>query len=502
MALTTLFSLLFWWTLWQQRNHQAIPNPDIFQYVEDGNEYLSLRLPPSIHPPPLAPILITGLAKIITPYTVYHELAAAHFINITCAAISLVGVYLITQPFISPLSAFLLSVLVGTNQIYITYSLGVTSEIIYACLLSVTLFIYQKKHHVLSYFLLGSLFLLRYESVVIPCSILAIEYLYEPKKFRLSNAIIAFSPIILWLSVLNFHSSGTSIADNAYLVEIWQNLGKIPNLLSLQLLVEIITSEPSFYTDLKNFSIYAILGLAFYSATKKTSPSFIRITSLIFVFHLLFLFLFPNFNVRYYLPIIWVGYLILINHDSRIVSATIIVILLAYNIGRLDSPSLYNNPHEKLEYRLTASWLNSQNFPTRVKVLIYEPWILNYFVTNHQVEVVDIRETPLTSCQGNLACVSQIISSTSPHVNIRYFTRPDVKFNPKLNIFNTPIYIVTPSSANQSLASNDDQFTPKIHFMDSYSISSLDADKANYKLVTSVSSGSNWANIYEYVRAK
>ncbi|MFA5894635.1 MAG: hypothetical protein WC851_02575 [Candidatus Shapirobacteria bacterium] len=509
--LTLAISLFYWLHLWSLRNVQAIPNPDIFQYVEDGYQYLSFRLPVSIHPPPLAPIFITSVAKIIAPYTVYPEIAAVHLINITSSTLLLVCIYIIGQFFIHPLFAFLLTCLVATNQLYILYSLGVTSEIIYAFLLGISLIYYHRSQEPLSYLLFGLLFLLRYESIVVPISVFLIEYFYNKKQFKVSNLIISFSPIVLWLLVLNYHSYGNSLIDNAYLIEIWQNYKKIPNLLSFQSLIEIVTFEPSFFTPFRNIFVYLILSLVvFGAAIRKDTSHLVKISYLIFGFHILFLYLFPNFNVRYYIPIIWIAYLILLNHKSWLVSFTILTCLLAYNFGRIGTETAYSAPHEKLEYRLVATWLNETKFDSPIKVLIYEPWILKYFVTNPQVEVVDIRETPFIICQGNLKCAASTVYNANPHVNLRYLpykktpTNPDTKLSNRLkpNFVPRKMLIISPSSANVSLKVDDDQFTPQIHNINAFSVQSIDADKATYKYLTTVDQLGNWANIYEYIPGK
>ena len=54
----------FFITLCKNINHFPIPNSDVFQYINDGQQYIKLKLPSSIHPPPFVPFLICFVAKI------------------------------------------------------------------------------------------------------------------------------------------------------------------------------------------------------------------------------------------------------------------------------------------------------------------------------------------------------------------------------------------------------------------------------------------------------
>ena len=114
----------------------------------------------------------------------------------------MINIYLLIS-IMSPLFAFLLTVLVSTNQIYILYGLGVTNEITYAFFLTLSLVLYHRSKRPFVYLLFGLLFLLRYESIVIPISVFAVEYFSKKGLINTKNILLAFVPIILWLLIRN-----------------------------------------------------------------------------------------------------------------------------------------------------------------------------------------------------------------------------------------------------------------------------------------------------------
>lgn len=422
--------------------------------------------------------MITSLAKVISSQTVYPEIAAAKFINITLAALTLINIYLLVSSLVSPFFAFLLSSLVATNQINILYSMDITNEIIYAFFLTLALLLYHYHQKSLVYLLFGLLFLLRYESIVLPISVFIIEHYSDKSKVKIKNVLLSFIPIIAWLILLNFHSKGTSLVNNAYLEEIWNGIKNVPNTTVFTSLLEIITQN-GYQTGNTNF-IFALitLVLCFIGITDTKSKPLIRISYLVFVFHLLFLFAFPNFAIRYFIPIIWIMYLVLVNQKSRIVSYTILFCFLAYNISRIDVPSDYSSPRDMLEYRLVANWLNKSVFDKRTVVLVYEPHILRYFVKNPQVDVKYDFETPFTICKDDLNCICDIIYT---------------KINP-----NSDILVVTTlhSVINYDLAY--DKYTAGLHHVKTFNRAFID-QSINYKVTAVVGDGERWANIYKYV---
>ena len=77
---------------------------DIFQYIGDGYQYINFKLPESIHPPPLAPILICLVANIFRGYTEYPELSSVHAIIFFCSTFTLLNVFLIIKKYSPPIA--------------------------------------------------------------------------------------------------------------------------------------------------------------------------------------------------------------------------------------------------------------------------------------------------------------------------------------------------------------------------------------------------------------
>lgn len=483
--MTILISAFFWWNLWNNRNAQAIPNPDIFQYIGDGYRYINFKLPDSIHPPPLAPIMITSLAKILSSFVIYPEIAAVKLINITLSSLTLVAIYILVSPIISPLFSFLLVLLVATNQINLLYSVDVTNEIIYSFFLTLSLILYYYRKKPYVYLLFGLLFLLRYESVVIPISVFIIEHYSKRPSLKLKNILFSFIPIFLWLIVLNFHSRiGNSILGNAYIEEIFNGLKKLPNLLNYYSLIDLITFESSYPLQNQNqFFSFVVLCLSTYGIINQKSKPIQKIIYLAFFLHQLFLFAFPNFAIRYNTPMIWILYLILSNHKSKYISFAVLVCLLGYNIARIDVPSSYSHPNDMKEYRLVADWLNKTKFQKPTTVLIYEPHILRYYVIKKEVYVPYDSETPFQKCKEDIICICESLLNK--------------------NHTDTNIYVITSAYSTNDYSFSHDKFTPILHHIGVFN-DKIYQKNPDFTFVTQIMSddGNNWANVWQYIPAK
>lgn len=431
----------------------------------------------------MAPILITLTAKIINPFTIQPEITAAKFINVTLASFTLIAVYLLLCTIVSPLHSFLLTSLVATNQINLLYSVDVTNEIIYTFFLAFSLLLYQYQKKPFIYLLFGLLFLLRYESIVIPISVFIVEHYFKKPSLKLKNILFSFIPIFLWLIILNFHSRvGNSILGNAYIEEMINGLKNLPNTTVFSALIEIITFNPSFPSFMNNvFSLITII-LCFYRITSSETKPIEKIVYLIFAFHLLFIFIFPNFAIRYYVPIIWILYFILSNHKSKIISFTVLLCLILYNFGRINIPTEYSKPKDMLEYRLASNWLNKTQFDKPTIVLIYEPHILRYYVSNINIFVPYDVETPFELCQEEITCICQNFLSTTSYKNI---------------------LVITSGYSSSDYFMNNDKFTPILHHIKVFN-DKIYQKNPYFAFVAQIVSddGNNWANIWQYIPTK
>ncbi len=465
----------------------SIPNTDIFQYINDGNQYLSFKLPISIHPPPVGPIMITSLARLMPSKVPYPEIEAAHLINITLASLTLVIVYLLLSTLVPHLSAFILTVLLATNQINILYSLDVTNEVIYSFFLTLSLLLYSRFKKSFVYIFFGLLFLIRYESIVVPISIFIIEHYTQKRSLKIKHILSSFIPIVIWLVILNFHSrTGNNLLGNAYFEEIYNGLTKLPNVLSFFSLIDIITFNSSLVTSNLNQIFFLItIALCFYGITNKNSKPILKIIYLIFGLHLLFFCIFPNFAVRYYIPLIWIVYLILANQKSEIISLSILSCLLAYNLAHLDVPSSYYRPYDMDEYRLVADWLNQKQFDKETIVLIYEPYILSYYVTNPHANAIRFKDDfPFGVCKDNIICVSQTLFDQANG--------------------NKDVLVVTTTTSSDDLSLVNDKFTPILHHIKTFNDKNISNKKDHFQYLTTLYStkSRHWANIWSFTPNK
>ncbi|MFA5025576.1 MAG: hypothetical protein WC503_03665 [Candidatus Shapirobacteria bacterium] len=362
--------------------------------------------------------------------------------------------------------------------------MDVTNEVIYVFFLTLSLILYHYSKKPFVYLFFGLLFLLRYESVVIPISVFIVEYYSKKPTIKIKNVLFSFIPIIIWLIVLNFHSRiGNSILGNAYIQEIFNGFKNIPNLSFFTHLIEIITFD-STYPNYQNTIFYLItIGLCLYGIANPKSKSLTKIIYLIYILNFLFISIFPNFAIRYYVPVIWITYFILANHKSRVFSFTILFCLLYHNLTRINIPTNHSRPRDMMEYRLVADWLNKYKSEKLAIIIVYESHILKYFVTNKNVFVPFDSETPFQECQEDIVCICHTLLTN---------------INPKADVF----VITTAYSSNNSFFAND-QFTPTLHHVDIFKSKNFQGN-SNFKYFTSVTSEdrNNWANFWQYIPSK
>lgn len=420
--------------------------------------------------------MISSLAKIISPFTVYPEIAAAHFINISLATLTIICIYLLVSNLISPFFAFILCTLVVTNQINIVYSLDVTNEIIYTFFLSLSLLLYHYQKKSFSYLLFALLFFIRYESIIVPISVFIIEYYSKKPKLKLKNILLSFTPIIIWLFILNFHGKiGASLFDNAYLEEIINGLKRLPNTSALIALIEIITAN-GYQVILMSQIFFLITSiLCFIGIVDTKAKATLRIIYLVFIFHLLSLFIFPNFSIRYLIPTLWILYLILANQKSKIISYTVMFCFLTYNIARINIPTEYYHNREMLEYKLIANWLNQTKFDKKTSVLIYEPHILKYYVKNDKIDVKFDYETPFKICNEKLDCICESIRSNS----------------------NSDVLVITTTRSDKDQYNPYDVFTAKLHHARTFDWANV-GKNPKYQQVKYLEDVDHYATIFKY----
>lgn len=482
-------------------DYVKFPNSDFFQYIGDGYQYLNFQLPHSIHPPPFGPIIICLISKLFTNIE-YPELFSAHIINIICATLTLFNIFLIFSKK-RPWLGLLIILLTATNKVFITNSLNTTNEVIFSYFLTLTLLLYSKKYYKLSYFLSGISFFVRYEAIIIPIAIFITDFFNKSKKNKFSHLVIAFIPIFFWLTILNFHSLGKSIFQNAYISEITVGINNIPNLQPFNSLLEIIPSNSIEYLL---YNIYfpgkqidfnqliqiskiifstTILIICFKNIFSKNKHKIDKIIYLIIPFYLIFTALFPNFNIRYLFPTFWIIYFVLINRKNKIITIMVSFILLFINIIGLKQYSVHDGAFEKLEYRLVSNWINQQNFKKSVILFMFDPGLLSYFNKNKKV-VIDFNSYEdnsniFTKCNNNILCVI--------NANNRFY-------------YDKEIFLITQSSTTIDQNKIADKYTNEtLHHISAFHDDEF-VKNPEFQLIETLSDEKNkciWAKIYQYI---
>lgn len=493
IIIVSFFSFLI-----KNRNHFLVPNVDVFQYISDGKQYLSFKLPNSIHPPPLWPIFICLAGKLLVHITEYPELASAHFLNITFATLIILNIFILIYPY-SPKISLATIFLLSTNKIFLINSLNTTNEIMYGFFLTLTLILYQKKYFKTAYLLSGLLFLIRYEAIVLPFAIFTTEFLFNRKRFQIKNLLIPFSLIIFWLLILNTHNNGSSILQNAYIQEITNGIQNIPNTKPFKELIDTLLFNnfysfyysvwPTEFNNIPNFvqqilfpiSIFLFFLFAFLKSKK---PPILKIIYLSMILHIIFLTLFPNYDIRYQIPFIWALYLLIIDRDDKKIQNIIISALIIFNICQINHLSPYDHQYEKAEYRLVANWLNKQNFRQKVIVFIYDPGVLDYFIRNPKISLdfnsyADMNQNIFAKCNDQIECVINNISGIDKN--------------------NDTILVI---STNYS-SKGDDQIADKFTEITKHHITAFRDNTLSkidrLKPVTTLNESYSWAKIYQYI---
>lgn len=493
--------VVFFVTLCKNINHFPIPNGDVFQYIYDGRQYINFKLPSNIHPPPFVPFLICFVAKIFKQVE-YPELFSAYAINFIASTLILLNIFLLLKKkslLLSLITVFLLA----TNKIYFLTSINLTNEIVYGFFLTLTLLFYQKKKYNIAYLLSGLLFLIRYESIVFQISVFIVEFFYNKKQFKIKNIIIAFTPVIIWLIILNFHSVGNSILQNAYFSEIYHGIKNIPNLSVFKSLTDIIMFNPFstfsyrlfgenkyniFFSNTINIVIpLIILSLLVLTFFRKKSTNINKIIYLTLFLQLIFIAAFPQFCIRYLASIIWIIYFLIIDRSNKKIKVLVIISLLIFNISQINNRSVHDAP-DGFEYRYTIDWINKQNLSQSTRVLIYDPVIIDYYIHNNKI-VLDFNSYEYynvpniyNKCQDNMSCVVEELNKQDSN--------------------SSQIYIVTTSYSSQPIKNFADQETTKMHHLDAFRKFPSSEEKNNYQLIETIGNQQFWTKIYKYIPPK
>jgi len=383
IGLSVFFVILFF-----NRNNLSVPNPDIFQYIHEGSYYTKLRLPPSIQPGPVLPLLITLLTKTVKYFSIYPEITSAHLINIFSATATIFFVYLIVKKY-SQTKAIIVSVLLSTNIFFFANAIDVSTEVLCGLEISLIFFFYQKKMSRLFYLTSALAFLTRYESIVIIFSIILIDLFSKNKNIKYRSIFILLIPLIIWLLILNQYSPGSSIIDNIYIQEIFFAKGYLHPQPFFEIFITSFGYFGPAYRISRHFSLETtkaafsaiIICLAIINIFHKKTSSEIKAINLMLISQIIVLSIFPNFSQRYLHPIYWILFFIIINIKK--IGYFLAFLIFISNIYNITNQDVDKRNNELKEYRIISSWINSQQTKDNTAVITYSPCIIKYIISNY-----------------------------------------------------------------------------------------------------------------------
>ena len=493
--------------LWTNKNYFAVPNPDIFQYIDDGKQYLQLKLPTNIQTPPINSILICSLARLLQSPE-YPEILSAHIINVVAAIITMCLLYLLIRSY-SRIVGALVIVLLATNPLFIFSSLNVTSEVLFTTAIVLALLLYRYGRFRGAYITAGLSFLIRYEGLLLLISMIALDWLRRKSERRATVrlGLLAFTPVCLWLMIAAHHNNLGGIVGNDYVREVVSLWRRLPQL-------QIITRMPINLIDyvmwetggaLRSIGIVLLYFLTLVGAfvliiRKDTTLRLVFLNaSLYIVLHVFF----PYAPDRYLYPVVWALYLapllgiqVLVltilpinvgfRRICRVAGVFVVVLVAAGNLQKtiryyLNDASNSTNfafpRNYQLEIRLAADWLNNTKFEQPVMVFAYEPWILNYYTKNQRVSFFNAPYAAYQRCDS-VACL--VMSDPANAINYR------IIFIQQSNSFSVDSSFPSASNLNMRMFN---QFPGE-------------REKDRFVLLTKLSKRDSWAKIYQFLPEK
>jgi hypothetical protein len=464
-----------------------IPNPDVFQYIQDGKQYISFQLPQNIQAPPANPILIAFLSRLF-PFP-QIEVRIALLINSISSILSLYIVWRIGKIYIGNW-AILVPIFIISNPIFYYTALNISSEVLYTLITLLSLdFHTQNKHKQSILFALVSFFV-RYEGLILLLCLLALNYAYLSKKLKLKKTILWLTPVILWTGIIHLHNPSQNLLGNEFIKEIISEQSTLPNIYFFNSYPFLLFFDN--YTQNHIFQriiwLLTIIGVFFLSINKKRRHTSIIIT-LYILGYLIVHALFPAQDDRYLLPLMGLLIIIVIypfikiynicnSLTLKIIIFGIIIVLFSKAVWQnVNSISIYMSPKqsERLVNLLAAEWINLTCASQKRVFLTLEPWITEYYVNCPDTHLYNFNyftpECANPICSKNI--LMKDVKETSNETTAAYL------------IYDSDIDVVT-----------EDNWIAKnfgaLKFQDFYHTS-----RHNYSLIFQTEKKGAWIKIYE-----
>lgn len=476
--------VVFGFVLWGNLNLVQVPNPDIFEYIDDSHYYTQFTLPQYIQVPPAVPLLI-GLLSLFLHSFNNPEMLAAHMLNISASIAAVAIIYYLIRLYSRIIGLFILLLLI-TNPLFVMQSLDVNTEVPFLCSIVLTLLLYQKKKFSYAYLTAGFSSFIRYEAIVLlPAMAIVDAISLRSVKKVIPHIIIGSIPVFILMVIVSASYNFTGIWGNSYIQEVVTNQHKIPHSELFTMLPYSLVSTLT-RNGLASFVVRALTILC--AGILLFHPAdLIRLTYISTFLYIIIHSFFPFAPERYLYPVLWSFYLspplvfrsLFSNRTSTTKKCVVLIICLAV-IGKIvlnnvnqTFYALRNPLNDRFEDRLVSEWLDKALFTRRVVVLAYDPWIINYYTTNKNIEFPNLPYSAFQQC-NTIQCV------ITTHFD--EFRDKEILFVQKSGTLMEDETFPSSKNFNSKIFNN---------FPDP-------SEEENFILLTSISTNSVWAHIYQY----
>lgn len=453
------------------------PNSDVFQYIGDGQKYLSGQLPHSIQSPPANPILISLLSRVINHP--YPEIISAISINIISSTAGLFLLWILAKKYLD-YWAMAPVILVLTNPIFYLVSLHPTSEVLFTTLAILILIFILEKRIPLAYILTAITYFVRYEAIIF----LPIIFLMDTRRLARKHLVwgsIAGAIILGWTLLVIGQNDQGNVMGNAFVQEMFFRNKEIPNFRIFSQYPGLILFNTPVSYQLYKTLLYGLMFLIIVLAWLQ-KKSLVQALVLYMIGYLVVHIFFPDSAMRYVFPILPILYLSISwffvwvsrfsSGKTKLLVGVCIFSLFVYVSARnmAAGQSFIPPLRDGAQYQLLAKWLNTNPLEGEIKTVItLEPWIANYYLRDNTVWL----QSPMSDtfdCES-LICVCQKVLEQGESDTVYVVKSSDTvnNYNPISKMFGVDLFQI------------DFRNTP------------------SFRLVGHHADGPDWVEIYQYI---
>jgi hypothetical protein len=388
--------------LFFNRSYFEVPALDFFNLLEEGKHYLAGRFPPSVHNPPLYPLILALLGAILPG--IRPELNGGVIFNILMFLMLLYVTWRIGRNVAGQAWATVLTGLVAVTPLSWYLALQPLGTMVFVCFLVFSFFVWTETG--ISrwlYMLAGVSYYVKHEAVLLFAAIAVTEFLINKKNSRIWALLVwSILPAAAWEGIV-----AVSGGHNQYVREFFGLPRSFPN---NEFLFNTFVRSP-FAGQLAVYpagayvlSAVSVAGVGLMAVGKNIH---MRALGLFTLFYTAVHLLLPGDARRYAFPLVWILYMAIITVFSGgfplktklgpLVAAVCIIIGVT-NLATLPS-YMSEERYKGYEYKLAGDWMRelSPQRPTLLVMLV--PWVARYYISNPLVTpyaVLD--EYPTIAC--------------------------------------------------------------------------------------------------------